>query len=137
MEKEASCTMIRQMLQSTRFEFSELRDALRFKEFEGEGWDYFLLPGHILSWFAALIWSWLYYPVSRLNWWFRNHCWPVFWVTRWVLPLGGGRWEDPNPTICSRCLWMGARRAAVHTYASCGEDDVEAVDECPRCGNEI
>jgi hypothetical protein len=32
---------------------------------------------------------------------------------------------------------MGPGRWLVHTYGPCGEDDVEPVDECPKCGQEI
>lgn len=58
----------------------------------------------------------------------RSH---VRWAWMW------GRHDSPEPILCEECGWGGPRRWAVHTYGPCGWDDVEPVDECPRCGEEI
>ncbi len=130
--------LLKRFWRSAGHDLEDLRYALSLKEFEPEGWrDWALIPGHVLCWAIAFVWQWPWYLASHLNYWFRNHCRPVFRVTRWILPLGGGRWESPDPIICPRCWWGGATRALVHTYASYGEDDVEPVNECPRCGAEI
>ncbi|MDX2304630.1 MAG: hypothetical protein NW226_17610 [Microscillaceae bacterium] len=36
-----------------------------------------------------------------------------------------GRHDDPCPVICSECGWLGASRDAIHTYATCVDDNVE------------
>jgi len=53
------------------------------------------------------------------------------WAWMW------GRHDSPEPVECFECGWAGPRRWAVHTYYPDGWDDVEPVDECPRCGYEI
>ena len=60
----------------------------------------------------------------------RFQCWGFL---RWFLPYAGGRHIDWAPCRCEECGWRGPVRWAFHTYHGCGEDDVEPVDECPRC----
>lgn len=68
---------------------------------------------------------------ARLMWaaqcWHRRHSWG------WC----GGRWVDWMPTTCERCGWSGPVRWAVHAYHATSDDDVEPVDECPKCGGDI
>ena len=49
-----------------------------------------------------------------------------------------GRRESPEPVRCEMCGWAGMRRWAIHGYQDDGSgQDVEPVDECPRCGDEV
>lgn len=119
-------------------EFTDLKNALCCDEFEPETWrDRALVPWGVVCWLFAWAISFPWYWLVNLNIWFKRHCWPVFFFTRWVLPLGGGRWVAPDPVICRRCFWAGMRRRCIHGYAPCGEDDIEPEDYCRRCGSEI
>ena len=44
-----------------------------------------------------------------------------------------GHRESPEPIRCKECGWSGMVKWLVHTYEYDGFDDVEPVDECPRC----
>ena len=95
-------------------------------EFEPKGMiDYVILPWWLLRWFFAWGWTqaWGWWRITRLG-----HV-PGAWM--W------GRYESPEPIFCPRCLWAGPTRWTVHTYSASWDDDVEPVDECPRCGNEL
>ena len=46
-----------------------------------------------------------------------------------------GRHDSPKAVRCERCGWAGPLRWTRHTYGPVGNDDVEPVDECPRCGH--
>lgn len=63
--------------------------------------------------------------------------WSKFIVLRGFLPVWG-RDDSPEPLLCA-CGWGGMRRQVIHTYQDdgTGQDEVEPVDECPRCGQEI
>jgi hypothetical protein len=129
--------MNRLKLHAFKDDFAEI--AYAFGQCELESWrDYALVPWWLLRWFLAYCWSPLWVCSLNLNCWLKQNCWTIFKFTRWILPTGGGRHVDPFPVICERCLWAGARRWTVHTYTGGGEEgDVEACDECPRCGNEL
>lgn len=120
-------------------EFAELKDALTFRHFEPESWrDYALVPWWVLRWAFAYFYTIPRTSLLKVNLWIRSHCWPLFLVTRHVLPLHSGRWEDTDPTICERCLWAGMRRWCIHDYRGGWDDgNVEAEDECPRCRNSL
>ncbi len=48
-----------------------------------------------------------------------------------------GRHESPEPIKCE-CGWAGPVRWLNHAYGNDGSgEDVEPVDECPRCGEEL
>lgn len=102
----------------------ELKNIKR--TFEPQAWqDYALIPWWILRWMFAYAWWYLASVKKQLS----------GIEKRWSFMFG--RHDDPSPVICSRCLWAGPRRWTIHTYHSCGIDDVEPTDECPRCGWEI
>lgn len=74
----------------------------------------------------------------------------LWWTWRLVLWLGskfgrpfwwcGGRHTDGDPTVCQNeeCRWVGRVRDCVHGYQDDGSgEDVEGVDSCPKCGEEI
>jgi hypothetical protein len=107
-----------------------LREALTFHEFEAEHWtEYAVIPWYLLRWMFALIWT-----VIWGNWRaIRNRGEDFYpaWAFAW------GRHDSPEPVVCPRCLWAGPRRWLYHGYGSCGDDDVEPVDECPKCGAEL
>lgn len=110
----------------------------RFKEFESQSWrDYALIPYWLARYAFAWVWTLAWYSVSRLHWWIRAHLPRLFLLTRYFLPLGGGRRVDPDPIMCPRCLWARMRRWAVHSYVGWGDGEVEACDYCPRCGGEV
>lgn len=69
--------------------------------------------------------------------------WMFLWGTwRWLymrpryIAFLWGRHESPEAVLCESCGWAGPLRWAVHTYRAAGDDDVEGIDECPRCGHE-
>lgn len=103
-----------------------VKEALTGRRVEIDDWrDWTLLPWWLLRY--AFAWSWLKLAVLRDRLKGRpNH------LLAWY-----GRHDDPTPIMCPRCLWAGPRRWLVHTYCGVGVDDVEPVDECPRCGLEI
>ena len=73
-------------------------------------------------------WLW-YFWTWRLVTWLGKKCGRPWW---W----NGGRRTDGDPTRCEACGLVWRVRDCVHTYAgACG--DVEPVDECPRCGEQI
>lgn len=43
----------------------------------------------------------------------------------------------PEPARCGACGAVFRQRDAIHTYKSCGGDDVEPIEECPKCGEEL
>ena len=61
---------------------------------------------------------------------------PSTWRQSHLFAFSWGRHDSPKAMWCERCGWVGPLRWAIHTYAGCGDDDVEPVDECPRCGSE-
>lgn len=72
-------------------------------------------------------WGYLMFQYARLYAW-------LFYVCG---GRGGGRHSDPDAIRCE-FGWGGMRRWAVHTYGDDGTgEDVEPVDECPDCGEEI
>ena len=94
-----------------------------FREFEPESWkDWALIPWWLLRWLFAWLWTqtWGYWRVYKGV--------PAPWAWMW------GRHESPEPTLCRRCFWAGPHRWTFHTYYPDGLDDIEPVDECPRCG---
>ncbi|GEM_PF-3769471 len=48
-----------------------------------------------------------------------------------------GRHTDPSPIKCRSCGWQGRRMDAYHTYKPDSDQDVEPVDKCPKCNEEI
>lgn len=119
-------------------EWDDLLYAISLRDFEPQSWrDYVFIPWWLARWFLAWLLTLARTPLLNFNYWLKGYCFPVFKVTRYVLPLHSGRHDDTNPIICLRCMWAGPRRWAVHTYASVDIEDVAAVDECPRCGMEI
>lgn len=81
-----------------------------------------------------------------LPWWLLRYgtAWVKFKVlVQWdkvrKRPFPGlrGRHDDPSPVMCPRCLWAGAYSQLLHTYSAVLGYDVEPVDECPRCGEEL
>jgi len=93
-----------------------------FLEFEPESWtDWARIPWSLLRYGFALLMHRLVWPIAQR---FGFVC------------RGGGRWDDWDPVWCPRCFWAGPARWLCHTYAQCGDEDVEPVDECPRCGLE-
>jgi hypothetical protein len=48
-----------------------------------------------------------------------------------------GRDTDKTPAFCNNCLWIGKTESAVHTYRFTGDEEVEPVDLCPKCFNEV
>ena len=118
------------------------KQALRhwFPEYSpNSAFEYRYLPLDALRWCFAWAWTQVWYPVNHLHYWIREHLPRLFLLTRYFLPLGGGRREDPDPVYCGRCLWAGPTRWLIHTYTGGWDEDsdVEAVDECPRCGMEV
>lgn len=107
--------------------FGRIRWEINFirHNFEPQGWqDYALIPWWILRFLFACFWYW----AARLTIGRRLYWDGIF--------MGWGGDVDPTPVICPRCLWAGPRRWMIHTYHACGDDDVEPVDECPRCGQD-
>ncbi|MCL5999216.1 MAG: hypothetical protein M1546_24600 [Chloroflexi bacterium] len=97
---------------------------LRHFEPQGMG-DWLLIPWWLLRYGLA----WLVWQAMTL--WRLAHGEPRAWAWMW------GRHDDPEPVLCERCLWAGPRAWTIHAYHACGDDDVEPVDECPRCGADI
>lgn len=94
--------------------------------FEPQGWqDYALIPWWALRWLFAYVWWYLASTKKQL----------AGIEKRWSFMFS--RHDDPMPIICPRCLWAGPRRWATHTYHGVFDSEVEAADECPRCGWEI
>jgi hypothetical protein len=112
-----------------------LKYALTLKEFEAQDiWDWIAIPYYLLRFFFAWIWTTPWVWGLRFNLWWR---WRTGKMMFSFLPIVGGRWDDPFPVICNRCMWAGMTRWLSHGYADCGDGDVEAEDECPKCGNQI
>lgn len=113
----------------------------RFPEYDPQSaFEYLLLPWSAARWTFAWCWSLVYYPLCKLQWWIRANMPRLFLLTRYILPFGGGRWEDVTPVHCPHCLWCGPTRWLVHTYGGYAdefEDNIEGVEECPRCGSEV
>lgn len=88
-----------------------------------------------MAFVLALVWTLLWgcarWP--RLYWRY-----PIY--TRriaWRCAFAWGRRECPEPVVCERCGWAGPRRWARHSYQDDGCGDVEPVDKCPKCGEEV
>lgn len=71
-------------------------------------------------------------------WWYL---W-TYRLVRFIAPkLGkpyawaGGRRTDGFPVVCEQCGHVCRLKDAHHAYQDDGAGDVEAVDECPRCGS--
>ena len=48
------------------------------------------------------------------------------------------RYNDLTMVECEDCGWRGQVKECVHTYRGItSTEDVEAVDECPKCGSKI
>ena len=94
--------------------------------------------------YVSLLWMIPRYWLADA-WWHLWHWWLVWKhrdkrgdsFYRWYVMPGRGRHSDVDPIICPVCFWAGPIRWLVHGYGPCGEDDVEPVDECPRCGTEL
>ncbi len=96
------------------------------KNFEPVGLiDWLLIPWWMMRFVFAWCWMLLARVIDRKI---------AYWDGHFV---GWGRHDDPTPVVCERCLWTGPLRWTIHTYHACGDDDVEPVDECPRCGSDI
>lgn len=79
-------------------------------------------------------------PQSLIDWFLIP-----YWAARYLITCivyksaliepGYGRRTSLEPYCCERCLWSGPVRWLVHSYQDDGSgEDVEPVDECPRCG---
>jgi len=100
------------------------------------GWDaYLMLPWHLLRYVFALCWTECWRLCLKVK--YRHLRKSNGLNYRLLIQPGHGRHTDPDPVLCPLCLWGGARRWLVHTYAMCSEEDVEPIDECPRCGTEL
>jgi hypothetical protein len=100
------------------------------------GWNaYVTLPWHLVRYAFAWCWTetWRLYLKCK----YRRYLTLDKLHGGWMTSPGHGRHTDPRPVLCPLCLWGGARRWLYHTYGPCGVDDVEPVDECPRCGTEL
>lgn len=54
------------------------------------------------------------------------------------IPEDGGRHTDPRLIGCRMCGWVGMRMDAFHTYKKAFDPcDVEPIDKCPKCHEEI
>lgn len=81
------------------------------------------------SYLLAILWT-FFWGLWRFLFWIKSVRFPFFWHS-W------GRHESPEPIKCE-CGWAGPVRWLVHTYGDDGSgEEVELVDECPRCGSEI
>jgi hypothetical protein len=70
---------------------------------------------------------------NRLRWWLAK----FLWARQLRLGWDGGRHVDWTPAECLECGWRGPVRWLRHDYQDDGTgEDVEPVDECPKCGNE-
>lgn len=74
------------------------------------------------------------------RWW-----WAYSYALGWYLWIGTGiphfplfgRQTDPDPVFCAECGWAARRRDCYHGYQADGMGDVEAVDRCQRCNEEM
>lgn len=89
--------------------------------------DWLLIPYWFLRYYFALCWMFAWFIWRRITDPTGEPAWQAMW----------GRHESPEPVMCECCLWAGPRRWVIHGYQSDGDGDVEPVDECPRCGQEI
>ena len=80
-------------------------------------------------WYTYLLVSWAYYVTH-----YRSKPYTIFRFGGW---WNGGRATDGDPNLCPECGHVFRVRQAIHGYASVGEDDVEPMDYCPRCGAEV
>lgn len=106
-------------------------DAISLKEFEADSViDYLLIPYYLIRWLLAYAVTvvWAYWRIIRRR---PKDRMELVFCTMW------GRSDSPEPAICPRCLWAGMQRWLYHGYCSDGAGDVEACDECPRCGNNV
>ncbi len=117
-----------------RYYLEDFKRAFSLRDFEPQMWrDWALIPYWIARFVFAWCWAESRYPLWRFHSWLTVQ----FNFRTRLLPSWGGRHVDVDPVACPRCLWAGPRRWVTHTYTSIDEYDVEAVDECPRCGMEI
>jgi hypothetical protein len=79
----------------------------------------------------AIAWTFAW---GTLRWLFHKPRGWTFWQWR-RMAFAWGRHESPKAAYCEQCGWIGPYRWLVHGYAGCGNDDVEPIDECPRCGS--
>lgn len=103
-----------------------------FSQFEPESiWDIVLIPWWLLRYAFAWCWFNLCVTINIVKYWhIKNH--PFI---KLLTEPGTGRQDSPMPFMCPRCLWAGPVRWMVHTYCDDGSgEDVEPIDECPRCG---
>jgi hypothetical protein len=47
-----------------------------------------------------------------------------------------GRHDDPRAVKCD-CGWTGPRMKTLHCYKPDNEGDVEPIDRCPKCREEV
>lgn len=100
--------------------------------------DYTLVPWWLICYAFAWTWARFWHPYMALKVWWRWHGRPLLGLPQLRRPVIYGRHINPDPIICRCCLWAGPRRWAYHTYQDDGSgEDVEAIDQCPRCGGEI
>lgn len=79
---------------------------------------------------AKAKWLWLYWTWRLVTWLGKKLGRPYWW--------NGGRRDDGDPTVCPECKHVLRVRDCVHTYSGWGgEDEVEGVEECPKCGSEL
>ena len=106
----------------------------RHPQFKPQSWhDWALIPWWYLRYALAWCWTEGWRLCLKVRHWRLRGTKQYRWVTN----PGHGRHTDPHPVMCPICLWAGPVRWLKHGYAACGEDDVEPVDECPRCGYEL
>lgn len=89
-------------------------------------------PAFVLALLWTLVWGLVRLPL--VCWRLPGTCrrYAVAWAFAW------GRRECPEPVVCSRCGWAGPRRWAIHAYRDDGTgEDVDPVDQCPRCAEDV
>jgi hypothetical protein len=71
--------------------------------------------------------------INYLRWWMAK----FLWIYQLRLGGDGGRHVDWTPAECLACGWRGSVRWLWHGYQDDGTgEDVEPVDECPKCGSD-
>jgi hypothetical protein len=88
-----------------------------------------------LYYFLRYQYAWLITSLLG-NWrWITFFCYGVKTPKRRNICFMWGRHNSPEPIRCDRCGWAGMVRWLIHTYQDDGTgEDVEPVDECPKCG---
>uniref|UniRef100_A0A6M3LT36 Uncharacterized protein n=1 Tax=viral metagenome TaxID=1070528 RepID=A0A6M3LT36_9ZZZZ len=86
--------------------------------------------------FAKLIQFYYFFCYQYAHTWY--HLWGTYRLhinhERFPYCYLWGRHDSPEPIRCKRCGWAGAIKWLKHDYEYDGFDDVEPVDECPKCG---